>query len=128
MKATVIEVESEKLHQFCYNHGGVKVHDSWYKDDKTTRFVTQDKKHPTSEYFSFVYICTQIGPMSWMDIISTSGKYTAATCKDEEGDECYILCENPKVGDVIEFDKLGFEPYGYNPDTNRYGRYNDYDW
>lgn len=128
MKATVIEVESRKLCDFCYNHGAIKMHDSWISDDKSLRFVTQDRKHRTYEYFSYVYICNELGPMSWINLISDTGLITVATCKDEEGDECFILCDNPQIGDVVNFEKLGFAPYYQNPEPNRWGRDYDEDW
>ena len=52
---------------------------------------------------------------------------TVATCKDEEGDECFILCKHPKLGQVVEFEKEGFYPYDNNPEPNRWGRNYD-DW
>lgn len=127
MKARIINVEFEDLIDFCYNHGGVRIVDSWYDaEKKTTRFLTSDKKHPDSDYYSYVYICNEIGPMHPMDIISQSRTLMVATCKDEEDAECYILCRDKKVGDELEFEKLGFSPYGMEPELNYYGRNRDY--
>jgi hypothetical protein len=126
MKATIINIESENLRGFCYNHGGIRISDNWFdKNGKTTRFLTSDKKHPSYEYYSYVYICNELGPMNFMNIISGSRSCNVATCKDEDGDNCYIYCKNPKVGDVLEFNKIGFHPYVSNPEPNYYGRERD---
>jgi hypothetical protein len=72
-----------------------------------------------------VYISKEFGKCHPMNLVALSRTVTVATCKDEEGDNCYILCSNPKVGDVFEFEKNGFWPYDSNPEPNRYGRERD---
>ena len=88
MKATIIEIESQRLSDFCYYHGGIRVADEWRP-------------------FDFMF---------------GNNESTVATCKDEEGDECFILCKHPKLGQVVEFEKEGFYPYDNNPEPNRWGR------
>ena len=126
MKATVFEVESDDLCGFCYDHGGVRVHDSWFDSDgKTNRFLTQDRRHRTTDTQSYVYISKELGDCYPLDLITSGRSMIVATCKDEEGDDCYILCSAAKIGDVFEFDKNGFWPYVSNPKPNRYGRERD---
>lgn len=94
MKATIIEIESPLLRDFCYNHGGVRVADEWYDSErKTLRFLTQDRKHPSYEYYSYVYISKEIGRSYPLDFMFGNNESTVATCKDEEGDECFICCK-----------------------------------
>lgn len=128
MKATITQIESSDLIDFCYNHGGVRINDAWYDDEnKTERFLTQDRRHNSYEYYSYVYISKEIGPMIGMHLVMFGKSYIVATCKDEEGDDCYILCNNShKVGDIIEFNKKGFMPYAKVPDLNPWGRYGEY--
>ena len=128
MKATIIEFEYDHLADFCYWHGGVRVHDSWYDSEgKTTRFLTSDRRHPDVDTYSYVYISKKIGPSKPMHLVPMATTYNVATCKDEDGDLCYVLCSQNDVTDVIEFDKLGFMPYDRNPELNRFGR-NRYDY
>ena len=112
MKATIIEIESQRLSDFCYYHGGIRVADEWLDaEGKTLRFLTQDKKHSSYEYYSYVYISKEIGRSRPFDFMFGNNESTVATCKDEEGDECFILCKHPKLGQVVEFEKEGFYPY-----------------
>ena len=40
MKATIIEIESQRLSDFCYYHGGIRVADEWLDaEGKTLRFL-----------------------------------------------------------------------------------------
>lgn len=53
MKATIIEIESQRLSDFCYYHGGIRVADEWLDaEGKTLRFLTQDKKHSSYKFTS----------------------------------------------------------------------------
>ena len=123
MKATIIEIESQRLSDFCYYHGGIRVADEWLDaEGKTLRFLTQDKKHSSYEYYSYVYISKEIGRSRPFDFMFGNNESTVATCKDEEGDECFILCKHPKLGQVVEFKKEGLYPYDNNPEPNRWGR------
>lgn len=123
MKAKVFEVEYESMNDFCYNHGGIRVHDSWYDENKeTSRFLTQDRRHSDYDEYSYVYIAKSIGRLQGLEIIITGREATVATCVDEENDKCFIFCKNPRVGDIVEFDKEGFAPYTSNPIPNRWGR------
>ncbi len=123
MKAKVFEIEFESMFDFCYNHGGIRVHDSWYDtNQQTTRFLTQDKKHSDYEEYSYVYIAKSIGPQYPGNLLALCREATVATCVDEDKDMCFIFCRNPKLGDIVEFDKVGFHPYADNPTPNRYGR------
>ena len=126
--ATIIEIEYENLSDFCHGHGGIRIHDSWLDGDgKTTRFLTEDRRHCDEEYYSYVYVSKDVGPSRWAYLVSLGNTHTVATCIDEEGDECYILCESPKLGDKLQFQKLGFSPYCRNPKPNKFGR-NRYDY
>ena len=112
-----------RLSDFCYYHGGIRVADEWLDaEGKTLRFLTQDKKHSSYEYYSYVYISKEIGRSRPFDFMFGNNESTVATCKDEEGDECFILCKHPKLGQVVEFEKEGFYPYDNNPEPNRWGR------
>lgn len=122
MKAKVFEIEYTDMCDFCYNHGGIRIHDSWLdSDEKTSKFMTQDKRHSSLGEYSFIYIAKNLGRMEWLDIIHLESGLVA-TCIDEQNDKCFIFCENPSVGDIVEFDKEGFAPYTSNPIPNRWGR------
>lgn len=126
MKATVIEFEYDNFIDFCYWHGGIRVHDSWYDSEgKTTRFLTADRKHRDVDTYSYVYIAKSLGPCKPWFLVAISSGMNVATCKDEEGDDCYILCEKATIGETIEFDKIGFMPYDKNPELNRFGANRD---
>ena len=123
MKAKVIEIESQTLSDFCYNHGGIRVDPFWYDEQgETDRFMTQDRRHRDCDTYSYVYISKEYGKRRPIDLICADKDANVATCTDEDGDNCYIMCQNPKEGEIFEFDKKGFFPYANNPEPNRFGQ------
>lgn len=132
MKATIIEIESTDPNVFFYNHGGVRIEPSWCdSENKTSRFLTQDKRHCSVNTQSYVYIDKALGRLGYFEILFrlSSGYGTqrcnVATCKDDDGNEYYVLCEQPQIGTFVSFDNEGFSPFTTNPKPNRYGRNRD---
>ncbi len=129
MKAVITEIEGNHMYDFCYYHGGVRVHPSWYDEKgQTSRFLTQDKRHHSYDTQSYVYIDKSLGKIAGGKILflGTGDRGgNVATCKNEEGKEFYVFLINPKIGDTVEFDVDGFWPYDNDPEPNKWGRLKD---